>query len=551
MSIIALMVLMSGANVTYKPDQRGFWYGSLDFDLISEVEARRGGGFRGGGSRGFRSYSKPRSKPSSSKSSKRKNNYSNNNRKTAKPTAKSQVKSTPKKTQTVKPRTRFVNNTQRASSERKARASYSQTKAKFKKPVGQPSSFSKGTSSSKAYSNNKLAQSARNNDSRTYYSRRDSYYSGWNTPTYIYAGQPSYGLWDAMFLWHMMSTPTFGYHHANDSGYTQWRQEANELAKTNEDLKKQLAEMDKKIAAIDPNTKVDPNFLPKGVDSDIALSPDVMEAFKPEFRVCTGQVDGTYKSVGNLYSNIATNLNVKVVETKGSIENLQKINSGECDAALVQRDAYWVYIDQNPKAQLPVERISSPYKEYVHMVCNTGNSVEEVEDLTASNVLYVGLEGSGSEVTWNNFVAENSDYSKVKVVRADNVETRQKVKANKNACALYVGALGSDRMKMFNTVGDNLRLADVDDTSFEAARDPSNSQIYTELEIPRGYYGTIQRGEGDSGWFNYTETMTVPVDVVVSNAWAKANQTDYHKFVSDARSLESTIQTMISNRKVQ
>ena len=423
---VSLMVFMMGANLSYTEDERGFFYGSIDLALISDAEARRGGGFRGGGSRGFKSYSRPKARPSPSK--------------TRKPNKTVNRKSTKKATTNSRPKTRFASSTQRASSERSSKALYAKTKAKFKKPTTTATTASSKTVPTVS---NKMTQNASRNDSRTYYSRRDSYYSGYSTPTYVYAGQSSYGMWDSIFLYSMMSNSSFGYHHSNNAGYSEWRREANELSQTNADLKKQLDAMDAKIAGIDPKTKVDPNFLPKGVDADIPLATQVLEDMKPEMRICTGQSDGTYKTVGKIYSNIATNLNVTVVETNGSIDNLEKINSGVCDVALVQRDAYWVYLDKHPKAKLPVERVSSPYDEYVHMVCNTGNDVEEVDDLTSSNTLYVGIEGSGSEVTWNNFVAENDAYASVNVVKATNLEARMKITSEKDSCALYVGALGA------------------------------------------------------------------------------------------------------------
>lgn len=534
--IITAIVMMAGFDVQYKPDSSGIWGTSLDFSFIQEADAKRGG-FRGGGSRGFRSYSKPkRSSPPKSKSrNKNKNKSTKNDKKIVKTSQNSNTKSTTK----AKPRTRFVNNTQRAVSERNSKKAYSQAAKKFQKPPVAKPTFTNVSSAKSATKNSKILSKARQNDSRTYYSRRDNYYSGWNAPTYVYAGAPSYGFWDAMFLWHMMSTPTFGYHHSNNEDYKAWRAEAEQLAESNKELQAKLDKMDAEIAKIantTPKVEVDPNYLPSNVPADIALSPVVMESFKPSMKICTGLPDGTYQTVVNMYKAVVTNIDISVVGTFGSLDNLKRVTSGQCDAALVQRDAYWVYIDENPESKLPLERVNSPYREYVHMVCNVNSGVGDVRDLTNANTLYVGPNGSGSSVTWNNFVAENEKYSGVKVVQTSNDDARQRVSSEEKSCSLYVGSLASKNMRTYNQSVSNMKLVDVDDPVFLEATDPTNEQVYKELEISAGHYANLQKD-----FFNYTETMTVPVDLVVSQKWAKENNSVYHNFVNDVIQLKPKV----------
>jgi TRAP-type uncharacterized transport system substrate-binding protein len=46
-------------------------------------------------------------------------------------------------------------------------------------------------------------------------------------------------------------------------------------------------------------------------------------------------------------------LNVAIVTTQGSLDNLARLEKGECDAAIVQNDAYGVYRKQTPNRRWP------------------------------------------------------------------------------------------------------------------------------------------------------------------------------------------------------
>ncbi|MFP5257712.1 MAG: hypothetical protein ACLGQH_01695 [Acidobacteriota bacterium] len=112
-----------------------------------------------------------------------------------------------------------------------------------------------------------------------YRSYRDDYYAGrgWSAPGYAYRSFPSFGIWDAMFLWFMLrqaSGPSFLYNHQNDPGVQAFRQEADKLAASNADLKKQLAEVDAKVEQMRKDgAPVDPKRL-EGVDPSVALAAE-------------------------------------------------------------------------------------------------------------------------------------------------------------------------------------------------------------------------------------------------------------------------------------
>ena len=123
---------------------------------------------------------------------------------------------------------------------------------------------------------------------RDYRTNRDTYYAGrgWSPPGYAYRSFPSFGIWDAMFLWFMLrqaSGPSFMYNHQNDPGVKTFRQEADKLAENDADLKKQLADLDAKVEQMRRDgVPVDPKALPPGVDPAVALAADKVVQEKPD-----------------------------------------------------------------------------------------------------------------------------------------------------------------------------------------------------------------------------------------------------------------------------
>jgi hypothetical protein len=121
-----------------------------------------------------------------------------------------------------------------------------------------------------------------------YRADRDRYYSGmgWRAPSYAYMSYPSFGFWDGMFLWMLLSHTgghSFYYNNQNDPGVQAWRQEAEKLSQSNADLKKQLGDMDAKIDQMRKDgVPVKPGQIPEGLDSSMALAADKVVSESPQ-----------------------------------------------------------------------------------------------------------------------------------------------------------------------------------------------------------------------------------------------------------------------------
>ncbi len=96
----------------------------------------------------------------------------------------------------------------------------------------------------------------------------------WNIPGYAQP-QQSYGDLNPLLLWALISSlnrpgsSDFFHNHRDDPGYRQWRAEAERQAKTNEDLRNKLDDLDRKLAET-KDKPVDASYIPPGIDPKIA-----------------------------------------------------------------------------------------------------------------------------------------------------------------------------------------------------------------------------------------------------------------------------------------
>ncbi len=118
----------------------------------------------------------------------------------------------------------------------------------------------------------------------TYYYRRHTFYAyyGYTPPVYVYNMYPRYGIYDAVFLAFMLDNITkpeyslMYYNHRNEEDMIRWRQEMDQLALNNAELRYKLSLLDQQTAALE-GTPVDEEYIPPDA-ADIALAADVVAA---------------------------------------------------------------------------------------------------------------------------------------------------------------------------------------------------------------------------------------------------------------------------------
>ena len=365
-----------------------------------------------------------------------------------------------------------------------------------------------------------------------YYAGRDSYYGGmgWRTPGYAFMSYPSFGMWDALFMWSMLDMMSsrrhyaMAHHHANDAGYKEWRGEAERLAEDNEELRAKLDELDRQVATLE-GTPRNPDYLPPGVTPAIALAAEVVataDPNQPRITVSTGVENGNYHRFGQFLKSHLPDFDVMLQTTAGSEENLNNLVQNQADAVLVQSDILNSYLRKNPaSAEQLVGLQSTLYTEYVQLIVNEDGGIASVSDLQPNtHIVYVGPRGSGTHRAWEGFVLQDPRYGEFNTRFASYDEALSQVAGDPNSVMLFVAGLNSELLKDADRqYGGQLSMVAVDEHYFSTAVDQFGNTIYEVASIPHETYPELQEG-----WlFGYldssVETLTVDAILILSKQW--------------------------------
>ena len=407
---------------------------------------------------------------------------------------------------------------------------YQGEQQKFKQPVAPPSQGE--VAANPVY---QKAQTYSKFDHGNYYTRRNTYYggTGWSPPSYVYGSSPSFGVWDAMMWWMVLDNvgkrqySSAAYHHADDPGYRQWRQEADRLAQNNQELKEKLAKLDAEVKQQEAEGLArNAAYLPPGMPPEVALAPSVLakkEPQKPKLRFATGQKGGNYDKFSQLLQTEAAKVNIEVelIGTAGAMENLQKLLANSADAALVQSDVLALKQKKFPGQSLISEQ-APMYRETVQLVANRGSGIKSIKDLDPQkHVIFIGPEDSGTAITWEGLCQQDESYGKIPVKHADYTTALKEVETNPNALMMLVSGFRSDFLEeaeKFAKETGKLRLVTVDDWDFNDKQDENGNSIYHFVKIPSKTYPSLQKG-----WFwgRDVETMAVMAVLVLRNDWVK------------------------------
>lgn len=148
--------------------------------------------------------------------------------------------------------------------------------------------------------------------------------------------------------------------------------------------------------------------------STLAVAATLSVSCLSAYTITTGGKTGTYNKVGHNLSNLVSG--GEVINSKGSIENLERLMSGEADVGVVQLDAYAYYASKHPDVSSKLEIMGSLYKECVHIAVNKDGKVKNEDDLQKEGVtIAIGKQGSGTAVTWDYMMKLEPGYKKASV----------------------------------------------------------------------------------------------------------------------------------------
>lgn len=122
-----------------------------------------------------------------------------------------------------------------------------------------------------------------------------------------------------------------------------------------------------------------------------------------EFSLTTGQSDGSYFSFGNRYKNIlkSDGVNLNVMTSAGSIENLQRLKEGSVDAAFIQGGI----VSEADSSDLIF--LGSLYFEPLWLFHRSDLALTQLSELRGKRIA-IGPEGSGTRAIAMQLLQDNS-----------------------------------------------------------------------------------------------------------------------------------------------
>lgn len=216
-------------------------------------------------------------------------------------------------------------------------------------------------------------------------------------------------------------------------------------------------------------------------------------------RLCTGAADGVYFNAGKMIKSMGgKTLNIEIVETEGTIDNMDRMLSlptddpGACDAMIGQPDGP-VYLSRTAPSKLKqIRQIASLHREYLQVLCNKASGVDDLGDLENDPKAYriaIGEQGSGAWLIWQNLVTEDSDYGEIPVSNEGGILALSSVQSGDTTCMLVPAGLPNPTVTEADAnFGDSVQLVGANDKDFDDAVDIKGKPLYEYSSIPGSTY---------------------------------------------------------------
>lgn len=369
--------------------------------------------------------------------------------------------------------------------------------------------------------------------------QRSNYYdrSDWRPAPYVVHSSPSFGMWDAMFMWMMLdniSKPAYAntyYNNQNSPAYREWRAEADRLSRDNAELRAKLNAMDSQMAT-QTGTPV-PGTVGEGIP--VAAYASQVAATTPDlsqFKMGVGSDDGMYRVACDILkaADNENSVNFNCMKTEGTGQILEGILNGSLDGGFIQGDTLVKFADKLDRLDALQ---ATAYEEYVFLVTAKDSNVESIKDFAANPQYKLYTMGSGARYTMHSFATMDKDY-----VQAANGALKNKVpmieksfgliKNKKDAAVMVVCALDCPLMRNLeeSSLANDLRIVPVNDWNFNEKKDRFGNLVYNFKDISSVNYPNMipkkMMGMVDST----VETITLESVFVASNAWLEAKSED-------------------------
>jgi len=221
-----------------------------------------------------------------------------------------------------------------------------------------------------------------------------------------------------------------------------------------------------------------------------AVSLIIASTVNAETLITTGAGGGNYFKTG---INLAMLMGdgTKAIASKGSVENIERLLSGQAQIGFVQPDALAWYIGKHPEAQQKLEVLGPLYEECVFVAVNKSDEskIRNEDDLQSNKgAIAVGPKGSGSAVTWDYMTRLEPGYGKAKIQYTGGVRTiaRLATSLGEDINAYLFTSKADPGNKNISTITNNknLELIDVDDSDLNDKFPMTGKPVYYFKSVP-------------------------------------------------------------------
>lgn len=211
------------------------------------------------------------------------------------------------------------------------------------------------------------------------------------------------------------------------------------------------------------------------------------QALAGELKLTTGMVGGSYHDVlGVNLRNVMREqgVNMTVVPSRGSAENLERIFNGEAQVGFTQADALARWLRSNPTAD--IEILGSLGQECVFMATSDDNNLDRISRITDSgHRVAVGERGTGSALSWDYIRTLNDDYAQVQTFYQGGMRALAQVKTGQLDAFVWVTSPHNRDHRFFEAVNqDNsgLRFVNFNDRELRGEL-PNGETVYQTTDI--------------------------------------------------------------------
>ena len=227
----------------------------------------------------------------------------------------------------------------------------------------------------------------------------------------------------------------------------------------------------------------------------------------------TGGTTGTYYAVGGVMATVLnpvlTESSLTVTSTGASKANIQLVDMGEADLAIVQNDVmYYAYtgtdLFEDEGAYDTFSTVAGLYDETVQIV-TCDDSIQSVADLKGKTVS-VGDAGSGTEFNAEQILgAYDLSFDDINVVNASFGDSADSLKDGKIDAAFIVAGAPTTAVVDLATTKD-VKLVQLDDEHIQTLQ--NSYDFYTKTVIPAGTYKGVDED---------ATTVSVRATLIASN----------------------------------